>query len=60
MFHRKKKTFLSFYRSLKCIDEFIIDVGNEIYELTERKMEVDKYKEKELQRQKQVLINQLK
>ncbi|CAF1220198.1 unnamed protein product [Rotaria sordida] len=42
--------------SLKNVTEFIMTVGNQIYDLTERKEQMDKYKEKELQ-QKQTLIN---
>ncbi|CAF3647703.1 unnamed protein product [Rotaria sp. Silwood1] len=44
--------------SLKDVDDFIIHVGNEIYELTRRKKLMDK--EKELQQKQATLINQQK
>jgi len=43
----KNKTILLLSRSLKDVDDFIIRVGNEIYELTRRKKLMDKIKEKE-------------
>ncbi len=45
----KNKTILLLSRSLKDVDDFIIRVGNEIYDLTRRKKLMDKIKEKELQ-----------
>ncbi len=38
-------------RSLKDINEFILLIGDEIYELTRRKKQMDKNKEKELEQQ---------
>ncbi|CAF0822285.1 unnamed protein product [Rotaria sp. Silwood1] len=44
--------------SLKCVDDFIISVAAEIYELIRRQKKMDKFKEKELEkRQEQALIN---
>jgi hypothetical protein len=38
-------------RSLKDVNEFIVQIQNEIYELLRRKKQMDRNKEKELQQQ---------